>query len=49
MLELARHIFMSILRAEDGVGTIQLQGPGVGDVWFPRGKFGCFWYKRDEL
>lgn len=32
MLILARHIFMSILGAEDEVETIQLQGPGVGDV-----------------
>lgn len=41
MLRLARHIVMSILEAEDRVGTIQFQG-SVGNVWVPRGKSGCF-------
>ena len=42
MLKLAQQSFISILGAEDGVKTIQLQEPRVGDKWSPRERFGCY-------
>lgn len=35
------------LRTE--LGQLKLYGPRVGDVWFPRGKLGGYYYKKGEL